>query len=133
MEFSSGKDVSNLLHIQWWSNLAIHLLQARQCLLFWPLNTILIKYEWTGSRVSIPEMNSKAQETLQPEVLPVNLHVTLTNLAVVIFDNMISISFFEFWFFAIFIIDSDLAWIWWSGKKMENEMKNCYDKQYCWK
>ena len=56
-------------------------------------------------------MNSKAQETLQPEVLPVNLHVTLANLAVVIFDNMISISFFEFRFFAIFIIDSDLAWI----------------------
>ena len=40
-------------------------------------------------------MNPKAQETLQPEILPVNLHVTLANLAVVIFNNMISISFFD--------------------------------------
>ena len=131
MDFLSRKDVSNLLHIQWWSNLAIHLLQARQCLLFWPLNTVWIKYEWTGSRVSIPEVVVVSERSNWKYFQ--NLHMALANLAVVIFYDMISFSFLEFWFFAIFIVDSNLTWIWWSGKKMENEMKNCYHKQYCWK
>ena len=60
-----------------------------------------------------------------------DLHIALANLAVIVFDGMIDITFLEIWVFWVFIVDCYFSRVGRCRQKMKNEMKYCHRQKHC--